>query len=643
MLTAVLGVVAALAFVLGLGALCLWALKRWGSMSLTSRTRIAVEVVQRIPLGPKTGLAVVRVGEKVMAVSVGDGGIRTLFELDEADRQRVIASSQVPVPMESSAEASASLASFMPSISGALMPGAFGRSMAKAMAAHREHQAPMASASSDVLGSTSTSVPIVSTPLTTMPAAPAVMSFRADEPREIPSFLTAPMSTRSGKPLSYGPPVAPRTAANSEREFRAMLGGAFRGATRLAVFTGAMILATVAAAPLRAQAAPPVTPPVAQPVAQPSTPATTPATNPNAQPAIAAPTTAPTVTPASTANAPATLPLPSLQMPTPPNAATQTVGATPGQNPTLSAPVAPKAPLLPPTVRAARATRPAAPPKTGNGASVAPNGTTSRRPMSQMQLDSAANATGDARANAAQPAPIAADDAIMRMMPQMDIQLGDEKDGGLRLNGTVGIVVMMGLLTLLPTLLLMMTGFTRILIVLHFLKQAMGTQSAPPAQLLAGMALLLTGFVMAPTLREVNDRAITPWLDGKITQVEMMKTGVEPMREFMLKQTRESDLKTFVEMSKLPRPNTAADVPLHVLMSAFVASELRTAFQIGFAIYLPFIIIDAVVASVLMSMGMFMLPPAMISLPFKLLLFVLVDGWSLTISSLVAELQVGAV
>ena len=121
----------------------------------------------------------------------------------------------------------------------------------------------------------------------------------------------------------------------------------------------------------------------------------------------------------------------------------------------------------------------------------------------------------------------------------MDVPLGDQKESGLRLNGTVGIVVMMGLLTLLPTLLLMMTGFTRILIVLHFLKQAMGTQSAPPAQLLAAMALLLTGFVMAPTLTQVNNQAITPWLDGKITQVEMMKTSVVPMREFMLKQTRE--------------------------------------------------------------------------------------------------------
>jgi len=145
--------------------------------------------------------------------------------------------------------------------------------------------------------------------------------------------------------------------------------------------------------------------------------------------------------------------------------------------------------------------------------------------------------------------------------------------------------------------------------------------------------------VMAPTFTQMNNEAITPWLDGKMTQVEMMKTGVKPMREFMLQQTRPSDLKTFIELSRMEQPDTPDDVPLHVLMSAFVASELRTAFQIGFAIYLPFIVIDAVVASVLMSMGMFMLPPAMISLPFKLLLFVLVDGWSLMITSLVQSFR----
>ena len=294
-----------------------------------------------------------------------------------------------------------------------------------------------------------------------------------------------------------------------------------------------------------------------------------------------------------------------------------------------------------PRTEAAKATllsSPAAQAK-GNGASVSADGARTGKATSAMKVESAGRDSSKAQAEPASVAPIAGDDAIMKMMPQMDMKIGDAKDGGLRLNGTVGIVVMMGLLTLLPTLLLMMTGFTRILIVLHFLKQAMGTQGAPPAQLLAGLALLLTGFVMSPTLTQVNREAITPWLDGKMTQVQMMQTGVKPMREFMLRQTRQSDLKTFVDLSRMPRPNTVDDVPLHVLMSAFVASELRTSFQIGFMIYLPFIIIDAVVASVLMSMGMMMLPPAMISLPFKLLLFVLVDGWTLTIQSLVQSFK----
>jgi flagellar biosynthetic protein FliP len=155
----------------------------------------------------------------------------------------------------------------------------------------------------------------------------------------------------------------------------------------------------------------------------------------------------------------------------------------------------------------------------------------------------------------------------------------------------------------------------------------------------AGLALLLTGFVMAPTLSEANRTALQPWLAGEIEQVDMLKEGVKPFRAFMLRQTKEADLRTFVELSRIAPPATPDDVPLHVLMAAFVSSELRTAFQIGFAIYLPFIVIDAVVASVLMAMGMFMLPPAMISLPFKLLLFVLVDGWSLTIQSLIQSFR----
>jgi flagellar biosynthetic protein FliP len=241
----------------------------------------------------------------------------------------------------------------------------------------------------------------------------------------------------------------------------------------------------------------------------------------------------------------------------------------------------------------------------------------------------------------AQAAPVAgAALALTKLAPSMDLRVGaDSARGGLRLSGTVGIVVMMGLLTLLPTLLLMMTSFTRILIVLHFLRQALGTQNAPPTQLVAAIALLLSGFVMSPTLTAVNRNALQPWMAGKIEQGEMLERGAEPFRTFMLRQTRDHDLQVFVDLAKGPRPATAAEVPLVTLMSAFVTSELRTAFQIGFALFLPFIIIDVVVSSVLMSMGMFMLPPAMISLPFKLLLFVLVDGWTLIVQSLVASFK----
>ena len=229
---------------------------------------------------------------------------------------------------------------------------------------------------------------------------------------------------------------------------------------------------------------------------------------------------------------------------------------------------------------------------------------------------------------------------LTKLAPQMDLRLGNGKEGGLRLSGTVGVVVMMGLLTLLPTLLLLMTGFTRILIVLHFLRQALGTQNAPPSHLVAALALLITGFVMAPTLSKVNDTALQPWMDGKIEQAEMMKTAVGPFRDFMLAHTRDHDLQVFIDMSAGPAPKSEAEIPLVTLVSAFATSELRTAFQIGFALFLPFIIIDIVVSSVLMSMGMFMLPPAMISLPFKLLLFVLVDGWTLVVQSLVTSFKV---
>ncbi len=228
------------------------------------------------------------------------------------------------------------------------------------------------------------------------------------------------------------------------------------------------------------------------------------------------------------------------------------------------------------------------------------------------------------------------DEQLPKVAPRMNLQVGQD-GGGLRLSGTVGIVVMMGLLTMLPTLLLMTTSFTRVLIVLHFLRQALGTQSAPPGHLMAALALLLTGFIMAPTFTEVNRQALQPWLDGRMEQGEMLATAAGPLRNFMLDQTRENDLSTFLALSSRPSVGSAEEIPLVVVMSAFVTSELRSAFQIGFALFLPFIVIDVVVASVLMSMGMMMLPPAMIALPFKLLLFVLVDGWTLVVQGLVSS------
>lgn len=219
--------------------------------------------------------------------------------------------------------------------------------------------------------------------------------------------------------------------------------------------------------------------------------------------------------------------------------------------------------------------------------------------------------------------------------PSLDVRMGDGDGDDLRLQGPVGTVLFIGFLTLLPTLLLLMTSFTRILVVLHLLKQAIGTQTAPPAHLLAAMALLLTGFVMAPTLSEANETGIRPWMAGEIDEVQMLDSASVPFREFMLSTVRDSDLRTFVEMQEGPLPETVDDIPLVVVTSAFVTSELRAAFQMGFALFLPFVIIDIVVASVLMSMGMFMLPPVMVSLPFKLLLFVMVDGWALVVGSLV--------
>jgi flagellar biosynthetic protein FliP len=218
--------------------------------------------------------------------------------------------------------------------------------------------------------------------------------------------------------------------------------------------------------------------------------------------------------------------------------------------------------------------------------------------------------------------------------PSIDLQVKDGA-GGLRLSGTVGLVVFLGAMTLLPALFLLMTSFTRILIVLHFVRSAIGTQVTPPGQLLVAIAVLLTGVVMQPAMQRANTEAIQPYLDGTITQVEAYKAAVVPFREFMLANTREQDIASLAELSVADSVDSAEDLPTVTLVSAFVVSELRTAFQMGFVIFLPFIVLDLIVASVLMSMGMFMLPPAMVSLPFKLLLFVLADGWTLVVRNLV--------
>jgi flagellar biosynthesis protein FliP len=206
-----------------------------------------------------------------------------------------------------------------------------------------------------------------------------------------------------------------------------------------------------------------------------------------------------------------------------------------------------------------------------------------------------------------------------------------EVDGG----NAVQILLLLAGVTLVPALLFCVTGFTRILIVLGFIRSGLGTPAAPPNQVLVGIALFLTIFVMAPTFTQIKEDAFEPLQKGEISQTVALKRAEAPLRTFMFKQTRTKDLALFAKLGKLDSPKTRADVPTYVLIPAFIISELKTAFQIGFMIFLPFLIIDLVVSSVLMSMGMMMLPPIFISLPFKILLFVLVDGWSLVTQSLV--------
>lgn len=207
--------------------------------------------------------------------------------------------------------------------------------------------------------------------------------------------------------------------------------------------------------------------------------------------------------------------------------------------------------------------------------------------------------------------------------------------GGQNYSLSLQTLILLTSLTFLPAVMLMMTGFTRIIIVLSLLRQALGTQSSPPNQVLVGLAMFLTFFVMSPVLDKIYTEAYQPYAENRIGMQEALEKGAAPLKSFMMKQTRETDLALFMKMSNTPAVQGPEDVPLRVLVPAFITSELKTAFQIGFAIFIPFLIIDMVVASVLMSMGMMMVSPAIVALPFKLMLFVLVDGWSLLLGSLV--------
>jgi len=218
--------------------------------------------------------------------------------------------------------------------------------------------------------------------------------------------------------------------------------------------------------------------------------------------------------------------------------------------------------------------------------------------------------------------------------PYIHIGLDSLQDGS-NVSVALQIVFLMTVLSLAPAIIIMLTSFTRIAIVLSLLRQALGTHQMPPNQILIGLALFLTFFIMSPVWQSVNQNALQPYLNQTISQEEALKKAVEPVRRFMFRQTREKDLALLIDIGKVARPKNLEDVPTRVLIPAFIMSEIKTAFQIGFLLYIPFLVIDMVVASVLLSMGMMMLPPIMVSLPFKLMIFVLADGWFLIVGSLV--------
>ena len=229
--------------------------------------------------------------------------------------------------------------------------------------------------------------------------------------------------------------------------------------------------------------------------------------------------------------------------------------------------------------------------------------------------------------------PAAAQDVPLKL-PSISLGVTEAQTPG-QVSTALQIVILLTVLTLAPAILIMTTSFTRLAVVFSLLRNALGTQQMPPAQIIIGLSLFLTFFIMAPVFNEINQKAFTPFMEGKIVQAEFFRQAELPLREFMLRQTRKKDLALFMRIAGQERPQNPQAVPITSLIPAFVISELKTAFEIGFLLYVPFLVIDMVVASVLLSMGMMMLPPVMVSLPFKLMLFVLVDGWNLIVSSMV--------
>ncbi|WP_195573185.1 flagellar type III secretion system pore protein FliP [Paenibacillus sp. 1001270B_150601_E10] len=225
------------------------------------------------------------------------------------------------------------------------------------------------------------------------------------------------------------------------------------------------------------------------------------------------------------------------------------------------------------------------------------------------------------------------------IIPDIDISVGGEgTQSGVT---SMSLVLLITILSIAPAILILMTSFTRIVIVLGFVRTSLGTQQMPPNQILIGLALFMTFFVMSPTIGQVNEVAVQPYIKGEITQTQALEKASVPMKKFMASHTREKDLLLFMKYTKTEKPSSVEDIPITVLVPAYAISELKTAFQMGFMIFIPFLIIDMVVASTLMSMGMMMLPPVMISLPFKILLFILVDGWHLVVQSLLSSFNLG--